>query len=73
VALILLALSALPAAAAPNSIRWWVSTVDLNQQLAEQPSLAWQTNTTSRGECLEVNPAETFQTMLGLGSTKARP
>jgi hypothetical protein len=49
------------ASAAPNSIRWWVSTSDLKQQLTEQPPLGWQTAIPPRGSRIEVNPAETYQ------------
>jgi glucosylceramidase len=50
-------------------VRCWISTVDLKQQLAEQPPLMWQVAGHSSGNRIEVNPAETFQTMLGLGSS----
>jgi glucosylceramidase len=67
-ALLLVAASHPPAQAA-EPIRWWVTTEDLKQQLTEQPPLAWQTAGRARGSRIEVNPAETYQTMLGLGSS----
>lgn len=57
------------ASAAPNSIRWWLSTVDLKQQLTAQPPLVWQSAVPPRGCRIEVNPAETHQTILGLGAS----
>lgn len=63
------AATAASAAAPAESIRWWLSTADLKQQLAEQRPLVWQTAPAPAGERLEVNPAETYQTMLGLGSS----
>lgn len=67
-ALLLVAASHPPAQAA-EPIRWWVSTEDLKQQLTEQPPLVWQPAGRARGSRIEVNPAETYQTMLGLGSS----
>ena len=69
VVLILLAVSASSSAAETNSIRWWVTAADRQQKLAEQPALVWQTEPGTHGERIEVNPAVTFQTMLGLGSS----
>ena len=54
---------------APDVIRWWVSSEDLRLQLAEQPALAWRVSAEARGQIIDVKPAETFQTMLGLGSS----
>jgi glucosylceramidase len=54
---------------ASDAIRWWASTEDLTLRLAEQPALAWQSSIPARGEVIEVNPAESFQVMLGLGSS----
>jgi glucosylceramidase len=65
---LLVSVPAMPSFAA-QPIRWWVSTVDLKQQVTEQPLLPWQTAGKSRGSRIEVKPAETYQTMLGLGSS----
>lgn len=67
-ALMLGAASTSPTVAA-EPVRWWVSTADLKQRLTEQPPLAWQATGRTRGSRIEVNPAETYQTMLGLGSS----
>jgi len=64
-----LKLPASDASSAPNPIRWWVSTADLKLQLTEQPPLAWQTAGQSRGSRIDVNPTETYQTMLGMGAS----
>ncbi len=70
VALILFGLSVLPAAAATtNAIRWWVSSADRKQQLAEQAPLEWRAGAGSPASRIAINPAITFQTMLGLGSS----
>ena len=69
VALILLSVSAGPAAAATNSIRWWLTSADKQKQLTEQPALAWHSEPSSKGERIAINPAVRFQTMLGLGSS----
>ena len=64
-ALVLMGLLAAPTftrAKAADSIRWWVSTGDLKQQLVEQPPLEWQTAAQPNGERIRVNPAMTFQT-----------
>lgn len=63
------ALLGMPALAAAGTLRWWVSSADLQHQLAEQPPLAWQTGAADEGPRLEVSPSVTFQTMLGLGSS----
>jgi len=65
----LLGVSASRAAAGTNSIRWWVTSADHQQQLAEQSPLTWQTEPATNGGRIEVNPAVRFQTMLGLGSS----
>ena len=57
------------APAAPVALRWWVSSEDLRLRLAEQPAITWQTGAAARGEIIDVSPADTFQTMLGLGSS----
>jgi len=59
----------LTAAVPADSIRWWLSTADLKHRMAEQPALAWQAGPAPKGGRIEVNPAETFQTLLGLGSS----
>ena len=59
----------LSAGAAPETIDWWVTTEDRKLQLAQQPALAWQSTTNREGQCLVINPEETFQTLLGLGSS----
>ncbi len=64
-----LALPSLVAAEPSVSIRWWLTTEDLKQKLAPQPALTWLTATNLPGERLVINPAEIFQTMLGLGSS----
>ncbi len=56
-------------AATADSVRWWISSADLKQQLAEQPVLTWQTETSRKAPRIEINPTVTFQTMLGLGSS----
>ena len=75
--LLRLALGALAFSAVTNpsaaqtaaSIRWWVSSADLKQQLAGQPPLEFRSGPAANGEVIEVNPAVTFQTLLGLGSS----
>lgn len=57
------------AAEGTGPIRWWLSTADLAQRLAEQPPAAWQASAAGGGERIRVNPRATFQTMLGLGSS----
>jgi O-glycosyl hydrolase len=69
VALTLYAASPSLAAAPSNSIQWWVTSADKRQQLTEQPALVWRTEAGSNGERIEINPAATFQTILGLGSS----
>jgi len=51
-----------------ESARAWVSTEDLRFRLTELPRLQWQT-TPSPGAVVDVNGAETFQVMLGFGSS----
>jgi glucosylceramidase len=58
-----------PTVQARESIRWWVSSADLKQQLAEQPALEWQTRLVTAKARIQVDPAITYQTMLGLGSS----
>jgi glucosylceramidase len=41
----------------------------MKQQLTEQPPQAWSVASVTEGLRIEVNPATTFQTMLGLGSS----
>ena len=67
--LMLLALFASTAPAATNSIRWWVSSADLRQQLAEQPALEWRVEAGPKGQRIEINPTVSFQTLLGFGSS----
>jgi glucosylceramidase len=67
-ALLWMAISTSPVVAV-EPIRWWVSTADLKHQLTEQPPLEWQAVSRTRGSRIEVNPMETHQTMLGLGSS----
>ena len=70
--LIALASGAVPggqAPAAPDALRWRVSSEDLRLRLAEQPAITWQTGGTGGGEVIEIDPAKTFQTILGLGSS----
>jgi glucosylceramidase len=57
------------APAAPDALRWRVSSEDLRLRLAEQTAITWQTAAAGGGAVIEVNPAESFQTMLGLGSS----
>lgn len=57
------------AGAAEGAVRSWVSTLDGKLQLAEQPPLTWQTNAPRRGDRVEIVPTETFQTVLGFGSS----
>jgi glucosylceramidase len=59
---------ALPASAA-DIIRWWVSSVDLKQQLAEQAPLEWKAGPADDKDRIEINPSVEFQKMLGLGSS----
>jgi glucosylceramidase len=65
----LLAIHASSDAETSASIRWWVSTPDLRLRLSEQPPLSWRPGAPQRGTRLEVNPAVSFQTMLGLGAS----
>ena len=67
-ALMLFAGSAAPIHAA-DSIRWWVSSVDMQQQLTEQPVLEWRADSGAKGQRIEINPAVTYQKILGLGSS----
>lgn len=60
---------AVAAAAAAGPMRWWVSSADLKQQLAEQPVLEWGSGPGPKGIRITVNPTVTFQTMLGFGSS----
>ena len=64
-------LLALPAglAHAADSVRWWVSSADLKQRLAEQLALEWRSEPATSGLRIEINPAITHQKMLGLGSS----
>lgn len=54
---------------AGDAIRWWMSSADNTRQLAEQPALEWGARTASGEERIDLHPAVTFQTMLGLGSS----
>jgi glucosylceramidase len=54
---------------AKDVLRWWISSEDLRLRLADQPAITWQTGAAGRGEIIDVSPDETFQTMLGLGSS----
>jgi O-glycosyl hydrolase len=67
--LILLLGLAGPTLAGSDAIRWWVSSADMQQQFQAQPTLDWQAEIAPKGDRIEVNPAVTFQTMLGLGSS----
>jgi glucosylceramidase len=64
----LLFTAAMPIQAA-DPIRWWVSSVDLKQQLAGQTPLEWKPGPTDGKDRIEINPAVEFQKMLGLGSS----
>jgi hypothetical protein len=57
------------APATPDSVRWRDSWEDLCLRLAEQRPLKWQREAAARDAVIELTPAETFQTMLGLGSS----
>ncbi len=52
-----------------DAIRWWVSSPDLKQALAEQPPLEWCDKSTAVGTRIDVNPEVQFQKILGLGSS----
>jgi glucosylceramidase len=64
-----LAVWTLPLLAAPDRVRWWLSSADMRLQLAAQPPLEWQTQTNTRADVVEVNPGIAYQTMLGLGAS----
>ncbi len=54
--LLLLAASATSRPASAGVISWWVSSADLKQQLAEQPSLEWRIEPVANGQGIEINP-----------------
>jgi len=54
---------------AAGPIDWWLSSADQRFQLAAQAPLAWHVTLTNRAVTITINPAVTFQTMLGLGSS----
>jgi glucosylceramidase len=67
---VLAALTAAPSSAqSPDTIRWWLSTENMEQRLTEQPPLAWRPEGGVGGERLRVTPGVTFQSVLGLGSS----
>ncbi len=57
------------AAERSSSIAWWLTTEDLKHKLAPQPALTWEAATNFPGERLTIDPQQTFQSMLGLGSS----
>jgi glucosylceramidase len=57
------------APAGPEPIRWWASTEDLRLRLDEQPPLTWHASTQLEGPVIDVNPLESYQTVVGMGSS----
>ena len=64
-----LAGTSLAAVGAEGPVRWWVSSVDAQRQMVEQPALVWGTGSETQRQRIEIDPAVTFQTMLGFGSS----
>ena len=67
--LLLLFLCTGPALAGAGQIRWWLTSVDMRFQMTAQPPLEWQAETNARADLVEIDPAVTYQTILGLGSS----
>lgn len=56
----------------PKSARWWLTTADLSQRLAEQPVLHFQTRVADDvplAGMIVVDDTKKYQTILGLGSS----
>lgn len=68
VALSLGACASTPAAHEGGAIRSWVTTGDRAQLMQAQPALTWSA-TASGGPAVVVDPAQTFQTMVGFGAS----
>ena len=51
-----------------SGMRWWLSSADLRHRLTEQPILPWSP-AAAGALTVTVDASETFQTLLGLGSS----
>ncbi len=58
-----------PAAPASERIEWWTSSEDLTQRLAPQSPLHFETTAIATSSSIQINPAVTHQTIVGLGSS----
>ena len=54
---------------AADSVRQWLTTEDRRLELKEQPPLTWAPPNGATGTEITVNPAVTYQTVFGLGSS----
>jgi len=50
-------------------VEWWVSSQDMKARLSPQPPLAFAQTTAKADYAIEVDPGQTYQSILGLGSS----
>ncbi len=57
------------AAPAEPAVQWWVSSSDMSERMSTQAPLSFTPGPSRAKTIIEVDPARTFQTIVGLGSS----
>jgi len=54
---------------AEMQVDWWVSSIDMSQELSSQPPASWTAGPSNAQTIIHVDSTQTFQSILGLGSS----